>query len=600
MARRLSSLVANYERCRTGSTKFVAERIGLEAQRRFGNRRPPSRTKLSLRSDVCELTSVRAQAALGQLLSSSSAANEAELLKGGTALIFGQPVELEQWTVGQPRADAGLDASEQRAGMELARLGFLVASVGRCALAGTLGASPALKVVEWFAALADSDHRRGQPLDGALRIVHCCQMLDLLAGCQDPELRRLRHALGMEICRSAHWVWLHREVSPVRSNHYLGCLVGLLASSVVLDGNVADKYRRYVDARLPGEIEHQLLADGVFHEGSIFYSKLCLEMLLSVLLIEGGNLSEETRATTTSAVEDAIRSIRLMSWRGGEIPIIGDSDSAQVLRYGGSSPNDLTEVEAVAAALGIVAAPHPHASTSGAFLPVAGILCVNQRETEARVDLGPIGLKGFGGHGHADFGALSIRFGGVDVIVDGGSSVYASDPPRREFERSSEAHNMARVLGREGYDLQRSQPFAIGAKHLEFSRWVAGSDDAVTWFARIVDQRTGVSLERCVEHRDGERIVIFDRASGLGPGDLLATSWTTPIDSLDEGAAPIGRGLSVEFLEVGSANRLDGWWSVRFGEALPCHVFTLAEAADDRGRATVRTEFRFTSGGADA
>ena len=64
-------------------------------------------------------------------------------------------------------------------------------------------------------------------------------------------------------------------------------------------------------------------------------------------------------------------------------------------------------------------------------------------------DCGELGFGSLAAHGHADALSVTVRAGGVDVLVDPGTYDYFTFPDWRRYFRSTRAHN---TLGIDGVD----------------------------------------------------------------------------------------------------------------------------------------------------
>src|SRR5258708_38394441 len=57
------------------------------------------------------------------------------------------------------------------------------------------------------------------------------------------------------------------------------------------------------------------------------------------------------------------------------------------------------------------------------------------------LDVGPLGCRVSGGHGHADLLSIQASFRGQPYIVDPGTFTYAPDEGWRSYYRSTAAHS---------------------------------------------------------------------------------------------------------------------------------------------------------------
>jgi hypothetical protein len=116
-----------------------------------------------------------------------------------------------------------------------------------------------------------------------------------------------------------------------------------------------------------------------------------------------------------------------------------------------AAASDLQEAELIAGGLtlGIMTTPSWSTESQAIIFPKAGIAVIRQRDAFLAVICGPNGHGRRGGHGHNDKLSFELNVDGEDVIVDGGSPVYSSDPIMRNTYRSTGAHSTVAVSGRE-------------------------------------------------------------------------------------------------------------------------------------------------------
>ncbi|GAC1599287.1 MAG: hypothetical protein NVS4B10_10440 [Myxococcales bacterium] len=119
---------------------------------------------------------------------------------------------------------------------------------------------------------------------------------------------------------------------------------------------------------------------------------------------------------------------------------------------------------------------------------------------------GPNGQGGCGGHAHNDKNGVEISWGGIDLVVDRGTFVYARDPAERNRRRGTAAHSTVQVDGAEQNRILPARLFALQ----DMTR------------ARILrlERRSGIQLA-AGEHRGYERLAqgILHRRSAILVGE---------------------------------------------------------------------------------
>ena len=170
------------------------------------------------------------------------------------------------------------------------------------------------------------------------------------------EWRPLDPRLRGRLIESLRWHGRHIEANLegtpyLRSNHYLGDILGLLVLGSVLGGEpAASRWSEFARREFEREIGKQVYADGVSFEASLAYQGLVLEMLLIASYISawaGTPLSNEFHEQLHRMV-DVSRSVRHPN---GRIPLFGDQDSGRVLPEGFARPPTHDNLLWLAAAL---------------------------------------------------------------------------------------------------------------------------------------------------------------------------------------------------------------------------------------------------------
>ena len=124
------------------------------------------------------------------------------------------------------------------------------------------------------------------------------------------------------------------------------------------------------------------------------------------------------------------------------------------------------------------------------------------------------------GHSHADLLSVTLRLGAEELLIDPATFTYLSDPAARDWFRSSEAHNTARLNGIDQAEPQT--PFRWESKPQ------AVSDGAWTGHANY----RGVSHRRRIDWRDDSLIVIrdeFELAATDAAPHLMEQFWHTGV-----------------------------------------------------------------------
>jgi Heparinase II/III-like protein len=81
--------------------------------------------------------------------------------------------------------------------------------------------------------------------------------------------------------------------------------------------------------------------------------------------------------------------------------------------------------------------------------PAGGFYIMKTPDTSMVIDAGEVGMRGIGGHGHADVLSLDLWAAGAGVLVDSGTFTYSADAVLRQVLRGTAAHNAVRVDGQD-------------------------------------------------------------------------------------------------------------------------------------------------------
>lgn len=380
------------------------------------------------------------------------------------------PVTRRDW----PRADYCFDIpfrhapdmGDIKAVWELNRLQFLPPLAALARLRGDDA------VRAWCLACMDSWIEANPPFQGvnwasgielAIRATSLVLAISLLGPETVPAAlaRRLRTAFN------AHAVWLARYPSLHSSanNHLVSEAAALyLLGSSMPDLPGAARYRDGGRRTLLGEVERQILPDGVGAEQSPTYTAFTLEWYLLALAIADAGGAPFPPALV-DRLHDAARHLRWITDGAGAQPRIGDDDEGCVIRSG--PERETHYVGSVMAALAAatndpsvappVSEPHLRALFVGAASSPAegprgwrtfdagGYSIFRQRmanrETMLVFDHGPLGYLSIAAHGHADALAVWLHVDGRPVLVDAGTYLYHSGGAARDYFRGTRAHN---------------------------------------------------------------------------------------------------------------------------------------------------------------
>src|SRR6266851_3679330 len=287
------------------------------------------------------------------------------------------------------------------------------------------------------------------------------------------------------------------------SNHYLSDVTGLLWLGVMLpELEAAQEWREFGMRELLNEMDKQVLADGADYEASTGYHRLKLELFLYSFVLchlNGIDITEGYWKKLRAMVDY----VRAYLRPDGRAPLIGDSDSGQLLPIVRRAGDDHAYVLALGAAVfqephfkiagsrapeellwilgeqGVrdhVALPEAEPAQSQAF-PDAGTYVLRENDLYLLFNASAAGVNGRGSHGHNDALSLEVSACGTAFIVDPGTYVYTADLKERHLFRSTAYHSTVQIDGIEQNTTDERAPFVIGDEaHPRVLRWESGSE----------------------------------------------------------------------------------------------------------------------------
>jgi len=347
----------------------------------------------------------------------------------------------------------------------------------------------------------------------------------------------------------------HLEGGPVRGNHYLSDVVGLLALGALFAGPDGRRWLALGAHALAIEIEHQVLPDGVDHEVSIPYHRLVTELFVFGFQIVESLAPEALPAGRHERIEQMLRFTRDVTRPDGLVPLVGDSDDGRLLPLGdyGTDPRDHAHL--------FRHGVDPGPPALAAAYRDAGFYVQRRGAAFLLVRCGPTGARGQGWHAHNDQLSFELALGDSPLVVDPGSYLYTADPVARNLFRSTAFHATVAVGGAEQNALSPVELFRLPDRtSAHCTVWEPPVFEGMhTGFPAL----TGVRHTRRFELGDDELLVTdtIDGAKGL------TLDWTFPLSGGE--AAVVGLGVEATIGEVTLAFAGPVEWRVEQGWYAP-------------------------------
>jgi hypothetical protein len=288
------------------------------------------------------------------------------------------------------------------------------------------------------------------------------------------------------------------------SNHYLSDVVGLLWLGLMLPELAeARAWREFALREMLSEMDKQILADGADCEASTGYHRFVLELFLYSFIAARAN-GVEIQERYWLKLGAMLEYVRAYLRPCGRAPLIGDTDSGQVLPIQPRAGDDHAYVLAIGAVVtgepsfkdqrpsiteellwftgeqGVrdyESLPPRSVSKSSQAFTDAGTYIMREGELYLLLNASGNGLGGRGSHGHNDALGLEVSACGRSFIIDPGTYIYTSDPHERHLFRSTAYHSTVEVDGAEQNTTRESVPFVIGDEaHPRVLRWDVGAD----------------------------------------------------------------------------------------------------------------------------
>jgi hypothetical protein len=274
------------------------------------------------------------------------------------------------------------------------------------------------------------------------------------------------------------------------SNHYLSDIAGLLWLGIMLpELKSAKGWREFALREMLREMDVQVLADGADGEASTGYHRLVLELFLYSFLICRAN-GIEIPEKYWSKLRDMLKYVRAYLRPDGRAPLIGDTDSGQVMPVVKRGADDHAYLLAVGAScfdeLRLKSSDDPampeevlwingpdgvkkysslpllnEPAQSQAF-PDAGSYILRDADLYMFFNASGAGVGGRGSHGHNDSLSIEVAACGTAFITDPGTYVYRTDLHERHLFRSTAYHSTVEIDGAEQNTIIEELPFIVG------------------------------------------------------------------------------------------------------------------------------------------
>ena len=431
------------------------------------------------------------------------------------------------------------DSSDARVLWELNRLGHLLTLARAYVISGDDRFSQECfeQIQSWA---RQNPYGRGVnwscAMEVALRTINLLAVFELLKNSNrfDEEVvqlfLRLFHQHGTYIRNNPEFSYVST------SNHYLSDVAGLLWLGLMLPEFVDSEY--YFDVglmELLKEMDKQVLDDGADFESSTGYHRYALELFLYSFILAKQNPYEiEIGDGYWQKLRAMLQYCRGYLRPDGSAPLIGDTDSGQVLPLCRRRADEHSYLLAIGASLfedELLLDPHieltsevlwllgeegvnsfrsltPRLIESKAFRNAGTYVMRRTDDRYLSFNASGAGINGRGSHGHNDSLSIEVFANGRAFIVDPGTYVYTADLKQRHLFRSTAYHSTVKIDGLEQNSTLEDMPFVIGDEaHPRVIEWQSSEHQD-----KVVAENYGYTrLPKAVIHR---RTITFDKVEG--------------------------------------------------------------------------------------
>lgn len=306
------------------------------------------------------------------------------------------------------------------------------------------------------------------PMEVSVRSINLVQLREILL--LREEAAQTVDLLNEILILHGVFLWRNIEFTDVRGNHYAANLTALLLLGNIFNGfyGEANRWKKYALAKIEKEFHLQFIGDGVNFEKSTSYHRLVVEFFLICFLVMH-RMGIEINLETKEVFKNACMFIKDVAKPNLQAPIIGDNDSASVFLNECISLNNhatllqlaslllkeptlsidtetyISTVELFGLKEGHKFSGLPGFNKKLFLYPRGGFCIVKDEKNYFITDVGEVGMKGRGGHGHNDLYSFELMLNGKDIIVDPGCYTYTGDLKLKNEMKSSRYHNILTV-----------------------------------------------------------------------------------------------------------------------------------------------------------
>jgi len=397
-------------------------------------------------------------------------------------------------------------------------------------------------------------------LELAVRLLNWAFAWQLLGGQEsilfrDKASENFKQLWLKSIYQHCHFIAGHFSRYSSANNHLFGEYMGLFVGSTVWPcWKESASWQKISKAGLEEEALRQNAPDGCNREQGFWYHHEVADMMLLCGLVGRANEADFSEAFW-GRLEEMLAFIAALMDVAGNVPMIGDSDDAVMIRF---VPDHDFPVYKSLLATGAVLFNRPDfAAKAGVFddksrwllgdererqftellrranlqqlsfrreFPDGGYYILGkdletEREVKLIADAGPLGYLSIAAHGHADALAMTLSIAGRELLIDPGTYAYHTERKWRDYFKGTSAHNTVRI---DGLDQSVSGGNFMWLKHAEAQREIFQTNTEQDVFLGSHDGYT--RLKDPVGH--ARRIELLKTANRIEIMDLISCKAT--------------------------------------------------------------------------
>ena len=475
----------------------------------------------------------------------------------------------------------------------------------KCIIESWIAQNPYLYGVNWTSSLEHSIRLTNWSFAWGLLGGDASPLFEGEAGCE------FRTRWLNSVREHQHFIVNHLSKFSSANNHLLGEYLGVLVASTtwpMWSESVA--WGRMAKDGFEREVLKQNTQDGVNREQAVYYQHEVMDMMLIAGLLLRANGSDFGQAywEQLERLCDFIASIMDVT---GQVPMIGDSDDALIMRLNPKGDFDPYKPLLAAGAMlfnrpdlgakatklddktmwlfpegklleqgPVTAQLLPTLEFGEGGYQVLGDRFDTDEELRLVFDCGPLGYLSIAAHGHADALSFTLSAYGTEWLIDPGTYAYHTDQEWRNHFRGTGAHNCVRidgldqsVIGGAFLWLQKANSHLLEVGQL----YVTGEHDGYERLADPVRHRRHIEIDPLTD-----TILVKDTLLCNGPHDV-DISWQfgeeCAVHLAAEGVTASAKGKDLSLtcdqsrfvlsLLAGNEAPIGGWVSRRFDEKVP-------------------------------